>query len=156
MSGENTRQALISAAVKSVRSGGTVPSLQQLARAAGLTTGAVYSQFGNRALLLLEVAFTEGASPVVNSVERARAFSRLRSAIPAGAPLDPLVAAIVEAANEPSAAAAVAADRIRELCAGDGQREGRLSIALAHALLAPLAVPGPTAECLLQAIGHPA
>jgi hypothetical protein len=120
-----------------------------------LTTGAVYSQFGNRALLLLEVAFTEGASPVVNSVERVRAFSRLRSAMPAGAPLDPLVVAIVEAANEPSAAAAAAA-RIRELCAGDGQREGRLSIALAHALLAPLAIPGPSAECLLQAIDHPA
>jgi len=155
MSGKDTRQALISAAVKAVRSGGTVPSLQQLARAAGLTTGAVYSQFGNRALLLLEVAFTDGVSSVVNSVEQVQTFSRLQSAIPAGASLDPLVVAIVEAANEPSAAS-VAAARIQELFSGDRQREGRLSIALAHALLAPLAVPGPTAECLLKAIGHPA
>jgi len=128
-----------------------VPSLQQLARAAGLTTGAVYSQFGSRALLLLEVAFSEGGSAVVRAVDHPESLASLAEALPSGAPIDPLVAAIVEAATDLSASGSTAR-RIHELCGSDPGRLGRLSIGLSHALLASVTVAGPTAEAIRRAL----
>lgn len=146
-----TRQALISAAIGSLRSGRAVPSLQQLARAAGLTTGAVYSQFGNRALLLLEVAFSEGGSAIVSAVDHPEELKHLTDALPFGAPIDPLVAAIVEAATDQLATDSTA-NRLGDLCGSDPARHGRLSIGLAHALLSSVGVAGPTTDALRRAL----
>jgi hypothetical protein len=113
----------------------------------------VYSQFGNRALLMLEVALADGASAIVGALGEAGVFARLDEAIPAGAPLDPLVAALVEATKEPLATAR-AARLIFDLCGSDPVRQGRLSIGLSHALLASVEAPAPTLSDLRRTLGQ--
>lgn len=128
-----TRDALLAATVKAVRAGDS-PSLQQLARAAGLTTGAVYSQFSGRAELLVEAAFAEGGSEIVNSLRRHRSLLGMERAMSAEASMDPLVLAIVEARRD-SIAASVAASRIEEVCGGDRQQTSLLAFGLTRSLL---------------------
>jgi AcrR family transcriptional regulator len=139
----STRDALVAAAVTSARAGQDL-SLQRLARSAGLTTGAVYSQFSGRAELVVEAAFAEGGSYLVESVRRRRSLLAMQRAIRAGSSLDPLVLAIVEARQDP-VAGRVGATRLAEVC-GDPQQEMRLVFGLVASLLGSLGLDKPSRD----------
>jgi AcrR family transcriptional regulator len=128
----DTRQALLGAAIAEARTGGDV-SLQRLVRRAGLTTGAVYSQFSGRGELLVEAAFSPGGSAVIDALRRRSSTRALLRAVRAEAGIDPLVVALVDARGD-DLALDVARARLVALCDDDAQ-QARLVVGVACELL---------------------
>lgn len=127
----STRAKLVAAVDKVFRGGSALGSLRELARAAGVTTGAVYSQFEDRNDLVVAAALER--SSLLSTVRRGD-FANV--AVGRG---DLLLEAIVVVRND-SRRSKVLRDGIVSSLDGDEERIAALAILLGVAALAAVGV----------------
>lgn len=128
-----TRAKLIGAVEKVFHRGGHAKSLRELARLAGVTTGAVYSQFEDRSDLFVAAALER--SPLLAALRQGASLD-LGTALRRG---DLLLDAVVLVRSEPRRSKTLR-EGIKDAVGGDEDRLATLTVLLGAAALASVGV----------------